>query len=121
MSAHFRIDENSIYVDLRRMVRNRTLSPPARMILAIMADAGSRWLHGYDLCRQGRVKSGTLYPLLIRLKEQGHLEAEWQPPAEPGRPPRHAYRLTVTGRALARANPPLRVGAAASDHQGQPA
>jgi PadR family transcriptional regulator PadR len=103
------------------MVRNRSLSPPARTILAIMADAGSGWLHGYDLCRRGRVKSGTLYPLLIRLEEQGCLEAEWQPPAEPGRPPRHAYRLTATGRALARANPPPGLGAAASDPQGKPA
>ena len=64
------------------MVRNRTLSPPARTILAIMADAGSRWVHGYDLCRQSGVKSGTLYPLLIRLEEEGYLEAEWQAPAE---------------------------------------
>jgi len=103
------------------MVRNRTLSPAARKILAIMADAGSRWLHGYDLCRQGRVKSGTLYPLLIRLEEQNYLEAEWQAPAEPGRPPRHAYRLTATGRALARANPPLALGAVASDPRGKPA
>lgn len=103
------------------MVRNRTLSPPARTILAIMADAGSRWLHGYDLCRQAGVKSGTLYPLLIRLEEQGYLEAEWQAPAEPGRPPRHGYRLTATGRALARANPPLGLGAVAGDPQGKPA
>lgn len=103
------------------MVRNRTLSPPARTILAIMADAGSRWLHGYDLCAQGAVKSGTLYPLLIRLEEQGYLEAQWQAPAEPGRPPRHAYRLTATGRALARANPPLGLAAAAGGSRGKPA
>ena len=103
------------------MVRSRTLSPPARTILAIMADAGSRWLHGYDLCRQARVKSGTLYPLLIRLEEQGYLEAEWQTAAEPGRPPRHSYRLTAAGRALARANPPLGLGADASDRRGKPA
>lgn len=91
------------------------------MILAIMADAGGRWLHGYDLCRQGRVKSGTLYPLLIRLEEQGYLEAQWQAPAEAGRPPRHAYRLTVSGRALVRANPPLGLGAAAAGPRGNPA
>jgi PadR family transcriptional regulator PadR len=103
------------------MAQNRALSPPARTILAIMADAGRSWLHGYDLCRQGPVKSGTLYPLLIRLEEQGYLEAEWQTPAEPGRPPRHAYRLTATGRALARANPPLGLGAAAGDPRGKPA
>jgi PadR family transcriptional regulator PadR len=103
------------------MVRNRTLSSAARAILAIMADAGARRLHGYDLCRQGGVKSGTLYPLLIRLEEQGYLEAEWQAPAEPGRPPRHAYRLTATGRALARANPPLEQGAVAGSARGKPA
>lgn len=72
-----------------------------------MADMGGRWLHGYDLCRQTGVRSGTLYPLLIRLESQGYLEAEWRPPAEPGRPPRHAYRLTAAGRQLAKDNPPV--------------
>lgn len=88
------------------MARSRILSLPARAILAIMDNAGSRWLHGYDLCRQSGVKSGTLYPLLIRLEQQGYLEAEWQAPVEVGRPPRHAYRLTVAGRALASAIAP---------------
>lgn len=86
------------------MVRNRALSPIARNILAILADAGSQWSHGYDLCRQAGVKSGTLYPLLIRLEGLGHLEAQWLP-AEPGRPARHAYRLTASGRQLAQQNP----------------
>lgn len=89
------------------MVRDRALSPAARQILALLLDAGDRWSHGYDLCRQAGVKSGTLYPLLIRLEGQGHLEAQWQPPSEAGRPPRHAYRLTAAGRRLARANPPV--------------
>lgn len=84
----------------------RALSAHARMILAILLDAGSEWSHGYELARLAGVKSGTLYPLLIRLEAQGFLEAEWQPPAESGRPPRHAYRLTATGVTLARANPP---------------
>lgn len=87
------------------MSRSRSLSAHARAVLAIMADAGPGWLHGYELCRLAGVKSGTLYPLLIRLEAQGHLEAEWQAPAEPGRPPRHAYRLTASGRQLARDNP----------------
>lgn len=68
-------------------------------------------MHGYELARQADVKSGTLYPLLIRLESQGHLEAEWQPPAEPGRPPRHAYRLTAKGVALALANPVMQTRA----------
>lgn len=95
------------------MVRSRSLSAPARSVLAIMAEAGSRWCHGYELCQQAGIKSGTLYPLLIRLEAQGYLEAEWQEPAEAGRPPRHAYRLTAAGRRLARENPPGPVPAAA--------
>jgi PadR family transcriptional regulator, regulatory protein PadR len=88
------------------MSRTRALSPHARMILAILLDASGRWSHGYELARLANVKSGTLYPLLIRLEVQGYLEAEWQQPVEGGRPPRHAYRLTASGAQLARANPP---------------
>ena len=95
------------------MVRSRTLSAPARKILAIMAGAGARWWHGYELCQQAGIKSGTLYPLLIRLEAQHYLEAEWQQPAEAGRPPRHAYRLTAAGRQLARENPPGEAAATA--------
>lgn len=72
-----------------------------------MVRAGDEWCHGYDLCQQAGIKSGTLYPLLIRLEAQGYLEAEWQAPAERGRPPRHAYRLTAKGRQLAAEHPPL--------------
>jgi DNA-binding PadR family transcriptional regulator len=88
------------------MSRTRALSPAARIVLAHLAAVGADWSHGYDLCQSAGVKSGTLYPLLIRLESQGYLEAQWQAPAEPGRPPRHAYRLTKSGLALARDNPP---------------
>ena len=89
------------------MAPNRSLSPPARALLATMAQAGDSWSHGYELCRSAGIKSGTLYPLMIRLEAQGYLEAQWVPPSEPGRPPRHAYRLTAAGHALASANPPF--------------
>jgi DNA-binding PadR family transcriptional regulator len=49
------------------------------------------------------LKSGTLYPLLMRLNAEGLLEAEWRSPVEPGRPPRHVYRLSETGMQVARA------------------
>jgi DNA-binding PadR family transcriptional regulator len=84
------------------MVRSRALSGHARALLAILAGSGPDWRHGYDLARATGVRSGTLYPLLIRLEAQGYLDAEWQPPAVSGRPPRHAYRLTASGRELAR-------------------
>ena len=60
------------------------------------------WRHGYQLAKETDLQSGTLYPILMRLAEQGLLEEEWEPSDTPGRPLRHIYRLTVTGRALAR-------------------
>lgn len=89
------------------MSRTRALSPHARTVLSVLLDARGQWSHGYELARMAEVKSGTLYPLLIRLEAQGYLEAEWQQPSEGGRPPRHAYRLTASGVELARANPPV--------------
>jgi DNA-binding PadR family transcriptional regulator len=80
----------------------RSPSPSARAVLASLSQAGREWRHGYDLVQATAVKSGTLYPLLIRLEAEGYLEAEWQPPAAPGRPPRHAYRLTAEGARFAR-------------------
>lgn len=91
----------------------RSPSPRARAVLAFLSEAGREWRHGYDLVRATGVKSGTVYPLLIRLEAQGYLEAQWQPPAAPGRPPRHAYRLTAEGARFVRqvlaadAAPPL--------------
>lgn len=93
------------------MTRTRALSNHARTVLAALLDARGGWSHGYDLARIANVKSGTLYPLLIRLEAQGYLEAEWQQPSEGGRPPRHAYRLTASGVALARDNPPRQASA----------
>jgi DNA-binding PadR family transcriptional regulator len=92
------------------MARSRSLSAPARDVLARLAEAETAWHHGYDLCHQTGIKSGTLYPLLMRLAAQRYLEAEWQPPEEPGRPARHAYRLTAAGRQLAYDNPPSMAG-----------
>lgn len=87
------------------MTRSRTLSPAARRVLAALVRAGSSGRHGYDLCREAQIKSGTLYPLLIRLEAQGYLAADWQASEVPGRPPRHVYTLTAAGRHLAAAHP----------------
>jgi DNA-binding PadR family transcriptional regulator len=97
------------------MTRKRALSTHARALLASLLEARGRWSYGYELATQTGIKSGTLYPLLIRLEASGHLEAEWQQPAASGRPPRHAYRLTAAGQQLAReeAVAPGRANAAA--------
>ena len=96
------------------MVRSRALSLHARAVLAVLLEARGGWSHGYALAQVAGVKSGTLYPLLIRLEAQGFLEAEWQAASEAGRPPRHAYRLTASGVQLARRNPPVAVAAKAT-------
>jgi PadR family transcriptional regulator, regulatory protein PadR len=89
------------------MARSRALSQQARTVLSALLNAQNDWSHGYELCRVTGVKAGTLYPLLIRLEAKGYLEAQWQQPVQDGRPPRHAYRLTASGAALARSNPPV--------------
>lgn len=72
------------------------------MLLAALAAQSQNWHHGYELMKQTGLKSGTLYPLLMRMTHQGLVEAEWREPSQPGRPARHAYRLTAAGIALAR-------------------
>ena len=96
------------------MIRKRSLSGHGRALLDALLRAGHGWSYGYELTSLTGIRSGTLYPLLIRLEGQGYLEAEWQPPAAAGRPPRHAYRLTAAGRALAgtEASEPGRAGTA---------
>ncbi|MDA7787697.1 PadR family transcriptional regulator [Sphingomonadaceae bacterium] len=66
-----------------------------------MLQTPQKWQYGYDLIEETGLKSGTLYPLLIRLRDQGYLESEWRPSPQASRPPRHVYRLTKSGLALA--------------------
>jgi PadR family transcriptional regulator PadR len=84
------------------MPRTRRPSPQMLRLLAALSGSAPEWRHGYDLIRQTGLLSGTLYPLLMRMTDQGLVEAEWHAPAQPGRPARHAYRLTAAGLALAR-------------------
>jgi PadR family transcriptional regulator PadR len=84
------------------MERNRR---PSRHTLAVLEALNQRvrgWHYGYELSRITALKSGTLYPILMRLGERGNLESKWQPAEEEGRPPRHMYRLTAEGVAFAR-------------------
>ena len=59
------------------------------------------WLYGYDLYRNTGIKSGTLYPILIRLAERGWLETRWEATGV-GKPPRHMHRITPSGAKNAR-------------------
>jgi PadR family transcriptional regulator PadR len=84
------------------MPRKPNSSRQTRAVLAALLDHAQAWRHGYDLSKETGLKSGTLYPVLMRLSEQGLLESRWQDPERPGLPPRHVYRLTTAGRSLAR-------------------
>ncbi|GAA0744484.1 helix-turn-helix transcriptional regulator [Dactylosporangium roseum] len=59
------------------------------------------WRYGYELGQRIGLRAGTLYPILMRLRDRGLLEATWESDPPEGRPARHLYRLTGAGRHLA--------------------
>jgi DNA-binding PadR family transcriptional regulator len=89
------------------MTRTPNASRQTRQLLAVFLEQPQAWRHGYELSKETGLKSGTLYPLLMRLGDQGLLEARWIPSDPPGKPPRHLYRPTSAGIAVARERAPL--------------
>lgn len=79
------------------MTRSRRLSPQTLSVLTALANRPGDWLYGLELSKLTGLKSGSLYPILIRLSDRGLLESRWLQPAEQGRPPRHAYRISAAG------------------------
>jgi DNA-binding PadR family transcriptional regulator len=79
------------------------LSPQTLLVLDAFLDHAEDWKYGYDLSRVTGLKSGTLYPILMRMAERKLLETEWEQ-GEPGKPPRHMYRFTPEGLRFAREN-----------------
>jgi PadR family transcriptional regulator, regulatory protein PadR len=78
------------------------LSPQTVLVLGALLEAPKTWRYGYDISRDTGVKSGTLYPILMRLADHELVETTWEA-TEDGRPPRHMYRLTPDGVRSARA------------------
>jgi len=72
------------------------LSLQTLQVLDAFLQAPKDWKYGYDISRNTGLKSGTLYPILMRLAERKLLETSWET-AEIGKPPRHLYRLTPDG------------------------
>jgi PadR family transcriptional regulator PadR len=70
-------------------------------VVLALAETPRAWQYGYGLCQRLDLPPGTIYPILMRLADRGLLETTWESDAPPGRPPRHLYRLTGSGRALA--------------------
>jgi len=78
------------------------LSQSLVVVLRQLLAEPDQWRYGYDLSNATAVPPGTLYPLLVRLADAGWLVAKWEERGEGGRPPRHLYRLTASGRREAR-------------------
>jgi PadR family transcriptional regulator PadR len=79
------------------MRRNRPPSTQTINVLRALAADPAQWRYGYDLATEVHLKSGSLYPILVRLADRDLLETSWEPGLA-SRPPRHLYRLTPTGR-----------------------
>ncbi|MER7456407.1 PadR family transcriptional regulator [Micromonospora sp. NPDC126480] len=75
----------------------------ARVLAALLTEPETE-RYGLDLMAMTELPSGTLYPVLHRLRAAGWLAAEWEPvdPAAVGRPARRYYRLTAEGVVAAR-------------------
>jgi PadR family transcriptional regulator PadR len=87
------------------MTRRSGFSAPTLPVLAALAADPASWRHGYLLARQAGLRSGTLYPILIRLADRGLVEAAGEDGQPAGRPRRHLDRLSAEGLAAARAEP----------------
>jgi PadR family transcriptional regulator, regulatory protein PadR len=91
----------SMHVDYTTMTIRLRSSAQTNHVLETFLDAPRQWQYGYDISRTTGLKSGTLYPILMRLADRKLLETRWED-VEPGRPPRHMYRLTAQGLRVAR-------------------
>ena len=81
------------------MPRVRTLSPQTVAVLEALSYRPADWLYGLEIAKLTGLKSGSLYPILIRLADRGLLKSRWLEPSELGRPPRHAYQILPQGMA----------------------
>jgi PadR family transcriptional regulator, regulatory protein PadR len=88
------------------MTAVKLTGPLERVLRAFLADPAAP-RYGYDLMKAARLPSGTLYPMLARLQDEGLVSSEWEsrPDSGPdagGRPPRKYYKLTGEGARVAR-------------------
>src|SRR5215469_11320215 len=79
------------------------LSGPTLKVLKLLVEKPTEGLSGAEISRVTGIGSGTLYPLLARLKGARWLTAEWETidPAEEGRPRRRFYKLSKLGQSNA--------------------
>jgi DNA-binding PadR family transcriptional regulator len=84
------------------MAEVRVTAGVAKVLAAFLEDPTAD-RYGLQLMKATDMPSGTLYPILTRLREAGWVESQWEefdPSA--ARPPRRYYRLTPAGVVAAR-------------------
>ena len=80
------------------------ITVPILSIFAVMLQGPSEEWYGLEIAEQAGLKTGTLYPALLRLEKAGVLDSRWEDvePSEVGRPRRRLYRFTAEGEVVAR-------------------
>lgn len=73
-------------------MRTRALSPQTQAVLRALAAQPATWRYGYELGEQVELKSGSLYPILMRLADRDLLH-----PTGSRVRPQVALRATSTG------------------------
>jgi hypothetical protein len=86
------------------MSRGWTITATTACVLRAFLEDPARPRYGWDLMGQTGLKSGSLYPILSRLRSIGWIVAHREDidPVAAGRPARRYYTMTVTGTELAR-------------------
>jgi DNA-binding PadR family transcriptional regulator len=80
------------------------LTTTVASVLKIFLEDVSVPRYGFELMKQARLQSGTLYPILARLEAAGWIEGRPEniEPSREGRPARRLYVLTANGATVAR-------------------
>jgi PadR family transcriptional regulator PadR len=100
------------------MQRNRPPSAQTINVLRALSADPVQWRYGYDLATEVHLKSGSLYPILVRLADRDLLETSWEP-GQGSRPPRHLYRLSAAGRDYVATLAPARAGKTAAHRRSR--
>jgi DNA-binding PadR family transcriptional regulator len=69
----------------------------------VLAALGDGHRYGFRIADVTGLRVGTVYPILRRLEEEGHVSSSWEGEASAqaeGRAARRNYRLTAAGRGL---------------------
>ena len=79
------------------------MSAQTLKVLAALLESSGGNLSGADVGRAANLKSGTLYPILLRLEDAGWVDSKWEEgdPRVLGRPRRRYYSITGIGRTRA--------------------